>query len=161
MNDAMLFGLTMGAALGCGLVGGVFYAFSSFVMAALARLPAAGGIAAMQSINRVVLAPPFMVPFFGTAAVCLVLVVGAVVGWGEPGATLRLLGGGLYLVGCIGVTVARNVPRNDALAAVEPESDAGAAVWARYVREWTGWNTVRTVSSMLASALLILALVAD
>jgi uncharacterized membrane protein len=45
------FVLTVVAALGCGLNAGVFFAFSSFVMAALRRLPPAQGIAAMQSIN--------------------------------------------------------------------------------------------------------------
>ena len=34
-----------------GTVGGVFFAFSTFVMKALARLPHAQAIAAMQSIN--------------------------------------------------------------------------------------------------------------
>ncbi|MEJ7763435.1 MAG: anthrone oxygenase family protein [Thermomicrobiales bacterium] len=160
MNDAVLSGLTLGAALGCALVGGVFFAFSSFVMVALARLPPSQGIAAMQSINRVVLTPWFMAPFFGTAVACLVLVVASLVGWGEPGATLRVIGGGLYVVGCIGVTVVRNVPRNDALAAVDPESDAGAARWAGYVPGWTRWNTVRTAACLLASVLLILTLLA-
>ena len=51
------------AALGTGIVGGIFFAFSSFVMAALARIPAAQGIAAMNSINAVVLNPIFMTPF--------------------------------------------------------------------------------------------------
>ncbi len=161
MTDAMLVGLTLGAALGCALVGGVFFAFSSFVMAALARLPPAHGIAAMQSINRVVLTPWFMAPFFGTAIACLILVVASLVGRGEPGATLRIIGGGLYVVGCIAVTIVRNVPRNDALAALDPTSDAGAALWASYVPGWTRWNTVRTVASLLASVLLILALLTD
>jgi uncharacterized membrane protein len=42
------------ALLGAAMIAGVFFfAFSSFVMPALARLPAAGGISAMQSINVV------------------------------------------------------------------------------------------------------------
>jgi uncharacterized membrane protein len=51
MLDGLLFVLTLFAALGCGLVAGVFFAFSTFVMKALARLPAEQGIAAMQAIN--------------------------------------------------------------------------------------------------------------
>ena len=42
---------TLATTLGCGLNAGVFFAFSTFVMPALKRLPAAQGIAAMQSIN--------------------------------------------------------------------------------------------------------------
>jgi uncharacterized membrane protein len=68
MTDGFLFGLTLFAALGCGLVAGVFFAFSTFVMKALARLPAPQGIAAMQSINVIVINPWFMTAFLGTAA---------------------------------------------------------------------------------------------
>ena len=71
MVDRLLFALTLFSAPGCGLIGGVLFAFSSFVMNALARLPAAQGIAAMQSINVVVINPLFMTAFLGTAAACV------------------------------------------------------------------------------------------
>jgi uncharacterized membrane protein len=71
--EALLPALTVLAALGAGLVAGIFFAFSTFIMAALARLPAEGGIAAMQSINVAVLNPLFFLAFFGTAAIALVL----------------------------------------------------------------------------------------
>jgi uncharacterized membrane protein len=51
--SAPLVALTVAAAVGCGAVGGVFFAFSGFVMPALRRLPAAQGVAAMQSIYLV------------------------------------------------------------------------------------------------------------
>lgn len=43
--------MTITAALGCGLIAGVFFAFSTFVMKGLARIPTEAGVAAMQSIN--------------------------------------------------------------------------------------------------------------
>jgi len=49
--DGVLLIMTLVAALGCGLMAGLFYAFSVSVMKALARLPSAAGIAAMQFIN--------------------------------------------------------------------------------------------------------------
>lgn len=58
--------LTVAAVLGCGLNAGVFFAFSGFVMAALRRLPAPQGIAAMQSINVTAVRPPLMAALFGT-----------------------------------------------------------------------------------------------
>lgn len=158
MIDRALFPLTLLAALGSGLVGGVFFAFSAFVMAALARLPPAQGIAAMKAINVTVLNRWFMAPFFGTAAVCAALVLAALPRWREPDALVRLLGGGLYLVGGIGVTVAANVPRNDALAAVAPDGEEAATLWARYVSDWTTWNTVRAAASLAAAAALTIAL---
>ena len=72
MIERLLFALTLVSALGCGLVAGVLFAFSSFVMNALARLPAAQGIAAMQSINVVVINPLFITAFLGTDAACVI-----------------------------------------------------------------------------------------
>ena len=66
------------ALLGSALLGGIFFAFSSFVMKALARVPSAEGIAAMQSINVVVLNPSFLGAFMGTAAISLLVAVIAV-----------------------------------------------------------------------------------
>lgn len=62
-----MFALKLLPALGCGLVAGVFFAFSTFVMSALARLQPAQGIAAMQSINITAINPLFMMAIFGTA----------------------------------------------------------------------------------------------
>lgn len=83
--DALLFALTLFAALGCGLMAGLFFAFSTAVMEALARLPAAAGIAAMQSINVAILNPLFLATFLGTGAVCFVLMVVSLLSWRAPG----------------------------------------------------------------------------
>jgi uncharacterized membrane protein len=161
MIDRLLFALTLFSALGCGLIGGVFFAFSSFVMNALARLPAAQGIAAMQSINVVAPNPLFMTAFLGTAAACVLLAVSSVLRRHEPGAAYLLAGSLLYFVGAFLVTILFNVPRNNALAAVAPASAEGAGLWADYVRSWTAWNHVRTAASIAAAALLTVALAWD
>ncbi len=158
MIDLLLFALTLVSALGCGLMAGAFFAFSAFVMKALARLPPAQGIAAMQSINVAAVAPAFMGAFFGTAALCVVIAVAALSMWGEPGAGWLLAGGLLYLVGVVAVTMAFNVPRNNALAAAAPDSVGGASFWVRYVAGWTAWNHVRAAASLAAAAALIAAL---
>jgi uncharacterized membrane protein len=157
--DGALQALTLVTALGCGLVAGFLFAFSSAVMDALARLKPPEGIAAMQSINVTVITPLFMLALFGTVVPCLVLAVVSVVEWGEPGAAYLLAGSLLYVVGTALVTIAFNVPRNDALAAVAAESAEGATVWARFVPSWTAWNTVRTVAAVAAAAALSIALV--
>src|SRR5262245_58519881 len=158
MLDRLLFALTLSSALGCGLIGGVFFAFSSFVMNALGRLPAAQGIAAMQSINVVVINPLFMTAFLGTAAACFFLAVSSLSRWSEPGETYILAGSLLYLAGVIMVTMVFNVPRNDALAAVDPASAEGVSLWTNYLSGWTAWNHVRTAASLAAAALLTIAL---
>lgn len=150
--------LTLVAALGCGLIAGVFFAFSAFVMRAFARLPAADGMAAMQSVNVAVLNPVFLSAFVGTAAACLLAVVVSILHWQEPGAMYRLAGGLLYLLGSFGVTAAFNVPRNEFLARVSPSDPDGAKAWAGYQSSWTAWNHVRTVASLAAAASFCLAL---
>jgi uncharacterized membrane protein len=67
--------------LGCGLSAGALFAFSSFVMNALARPPAAQGIAAMQSINVVAVTPLLMTALLGTAVACAALAVWALADW--------------------------------------------------------------------------------
>jgi len=52
------------------------------------------------------------------------------------------------------------VPLNHALAAVDPESAAASSIWARYLKHWTLWNHLRTISSAAASALYIAAIAA-
>lgn len=148
--------LTLAAALGCGTVGGVFFAFSTFVMQGLARLRAPQGVAAMQSINVTAVRPAFMTAVFGTAALCAVLAVRGAGMWGEGGSPLLVAGAALYLLGTVGVTVVGNVPLNNALAAAEPDSAAAAALWLRYLRRWTLWNHVRTVSALAAAVVFVL-----
>jgi uncharacterized membrane protein len=156
--DHSLVVLTLVAALGCGVISGVFFAFSTFVMRALSRLPAAQGIAAMQSINVVVLNPWFLTTFIGTTVSCVLLIASTLARWGDFEATFRLVGAGFYLIGAFAVTIVFNVPRNSALAAIDAASGEGAALWARYVPGWTAWNTVRTAASLAAAASLIIAL---
>ncbi|QKD01327.1 DUF1772 domain-containing protein [Mesorhizobium loti] len=150
--------LTIIAAIGSGVVGGVFFAFSNFVMAALARLPVPQGIAAMNSINITVITPTFMTALFGTGLVCLVLIAGAIIGWSQPGSFWLLAGALIYLVGNPIVTIVFNVPLNDALAAVDPDSTNGAALWANHLSQWVMWNHVRTVTAIVAMACFIFAL---
>jgi uncharacterized membrane protein len=158
MIGSLLPVLTFVAALGAGLTAGPLFAFSAFVMDALARLPPEQGIAAMQSINVAVLNPLFGTVFFGTAVLCVVLAVAAFLRWGEAGAIYLVAGSLLYLVGTIGVTIALNVPLNDALAAVAPNSAEGTSLWTRYIVSWTAWNHVRTVAALTALASFIIAL---
>jgi uncharacterized membrane protein len=77
--------------------------------------------------------------------------------WSASGAIYLLAGSLLYLAGSIFVTMACNVPLNDALAAVNPHSAAGAALWTRYRAKWTAWNHMRTAASFAAAALFIAA----
>ena len=139
--------------LGAGLIAGVFFAFSTFVMKALADLPSAQGVAAMQRINVVVLNPAFLGVFMGTALLGLLCIGAAILinGWGPARSALLWAAGLSYGLGCFGITIAFNVPRNDRLARLQAASSEAAAYWPVYVREWTFWNHVRTLAAALAS----------
>jgi uncharacterized membrane protein len=137
---------------------GAFFVFSVMVMPALARLPPAQGIAAMQAINVAAVRPWFMAGLFGPAAACVALAVWSVASWGEPGAVHLLVGSLIYLLGAIVLTVVFHVPRNDALATVEPTSADAERHWARYVSTWTAGNHVRAAASLAAAATLTLAI---
>jgi len=151
--------LTLVAALGCTSMAGVFFAFSGFVMAGLARLPSAQGIAAMQWINVAAVRPPLMTALFGTAAACVALDARALTTWGDRRATLLLAGSVFYLIGVVALTITYHVPRNNALAAVDPDSAGAAGLWARYARRWTRANHVRAVAALAAGAAFAMALV--
>jgi uncharacterized membrane protein len=136
--SGVLYAATLATALGCGLVAGVFFAFSSFVMASLKRLPSAQGIAAMQSIN---------------------IVAGwALISMGGAPLALVLIGCALYLVGAIGVTIAFNVPLNNRLEKLHSRDAGAAGFWDQYLTRWTAWNHVRTVAALAAAATLTIAL---
>ncbi len=147
------------ALLGSALVGGIFFAFSSFVMKALARVPSAEGIGAMQSINVVVINPSFLAAYIGTAVLSLGAGALAWAGWGRPFAAFFLGGALFYLVGTFLVTALGNIPLNDQLAAVSTRDAAAHDVWERYLSRWTMWNHVRTAAAMVAALLYSLGLI--
>lgn len=145
-------------AVGCGLLAGFFFAFSVCVMKALGKLPPAHGIAAMQSINVVVINRVFLSAFLGTAVLCGIAVILSLVAWPTPAAPWALAGSVLYVAGTFLVTMLCNVPRNNALAALAPTSPEAATLWAGYLSSWTAWNHVRMVAALAASASFTLAL---
>ncbi len=144
------------ATVGSGLMSGLLFAFSSFVMRALLRLPAAQGVAAMQHINRLIINPGFFVIFIGTTLACvLILVLGWRSGWVGHANAWRVAGALAYLAGPLGVTVVFNVPLNNHLARMTAD-DATALTteWPRYVEPWLRWNHVRTALGIAATAML-------
>ncbi|MEE1867813.1 anthrone oxygenase family protein [Pseudomonas auratipiscis] len=156
--ETLLLLLILATALGCGLMGGLFFAFSNFVMKALERIPEQSAVAAMQSINQVVINRLFLALFFGTALTSIALLVWAYQRWPLPGSLCMAIGSALYLAGNVLVTLLFNVPKNQTLARLDPASSEAAAAWHRYVPSWNRWNHVRTATALAAAAWLMLAL---
>jgi uncharacterized membrane protein len=158
MIAPVLYYLTLGATLGAGLIAGVFFAFSSFVMPALAKLPAEQGLAAMQSINVAVLNRSFLGVFVGTAVFCSLAAVLSLSTWSLAGSQLRVVGSISYIVGTFLVTMSCNVPLNDGLANVCTDPLQAVQKWSSYVSTWTAYNTMRALAALAAAALLTLSL---
>jgi uncharacterized membrane protein len=126
-------------------------------MKALSDISPPKGIAAMQSINIVIVKPAFLLVFFGTGVLCVAAVA---VGWQDLGIGARTwgtIGGVVYILGCLGVTVAYNVPLNNRLAVVNPDSEEGEKMWKIYLSQWVRWNHVRSLVTLSSTTFLVVA----
>lgn len=155
--DPTLTVLFIVAIVGTAVVGGVFFAFSNFIMSALGQLEAREAVVAMQRINVTVLNRWFFALFFGSGLAAVLVAGWAVFAMSELDPTWATLGAAMYLFGCIGVTGVVNVPLNERLAQVDANGPESEAVWSGYLRRWTRANHVRTVASGGAAVLLIVA----
>ena len=153
-----IFALAFVGALGSGLMAGMFYVFSFCIMPALARVSPQSGMRVMQEINVTVLVPIFLAVFLGMAALSLAAIIIGGVNLGRADGWPLVLGGLFYLLGTFGVTMAKNVPRNNSLAKAVPEGPDGQALWSRYLTEWTFWNHVRSIAAFLALAAFVYAI---
>ncbi|ASW05442.1 DUF1772 domain-containing protein [Rhizobium sp. 11515TR] len=146
------------AALCSGLLAGVYFAFSTFIMQAFARLPVDQGIAAMQSINTTIVRSPFIVLFLLTAALSVFIAAMAIIYWRGSVSVMMLAGAALYIVASFLSTIVFNVPLNDALDKVDGHTAEAAQLWVTFLSDWMQWNHVRTVASLLTACAFVKAL---
>lgn len=147
------------ALIGSTLIGGVFFAFSSFIMKALAQRPAMEGIKAMQSINIVVINPVFIGAFIGTALISLLLSIISVATWDMQASPYFLIGGLFYIIGTFMVTVMGNVPLNNQLAVVKNNTPDASDIWHQYQKRWTRLNTIRTVCALCGAIIILMGVI--
>ncbi len=145
--------LLIAACVGSGMMAGLFFAFSTFMMKALANLSDSNGIKAMQAINRTIVRPSFLFVFLGTGILCSVLVL---LSWITAPDLLPLTGAAalFYIVCCILSTVLFNIPLNNELETIDPNSAEGHDFWRHYLSKWTRWNHVRSVATLCCTLLL-------
>lgn len=143
------------AAISSGLMAGVYFAFSGFIMQAFREIDPSHSLAAMKAINVSILRSLFMPVFFVSSIVSLLLIIFAIVYWGEAGTQLILVTGVVYFVGMFICTLMFNVPLNNTLLKIERSSDNASIIWSRYLRVWTRWNHLRSLSSLTAFILCI------
>jgi uncharacterized membrane protein len=144
--------------LASALMAGFFYAYSVSVMRGLDATDPLAAALAMRNINALIRTPVFFFGFFGALAFPL---VAALLVPQRPVMLLALAGAVTYGIGAFAVTIAINVPMNDALAAATPTVENAATLWRDYTGRWTRWNHVRTLASIIAFALLTTAVVVE
>jgi uncharacterized membrane protein len=149
------------AALFSAAAGGMMYVFSTFVMRGLDRTGPVDAITAMRGINVEANSNPvFLLGYFGATILALVVGVIAAMQLRQPGSWVVLVGAVLAILAAV-ITMAFNVPLNNHLDTVNPVglSAADAArEWQAYFSTWTAWNHVRTVTSFVGAALMLVGL---
>lgn len=152
MVDWMAF-LCLALAVWTALIGGVFKAFSEFVMAGLLRAKPAGGIEAMQQINRTVLRTEFVFALVAMGIIAPLVAVYGVIALDGVARAALVLAALIYVPSVFLMTIAGNVPMNKRLDRLDQTSDEAARYWTAYGRDWTRLNHFRTLGCILTAAL--------
>ena len=144
-------------ALWSALVGGVFKAFSEFIMAGLLRAEPAAGIESMQWINRTVLRTEFVAALMSIAVFSVLFALYALIVFTGPGRTAILIAALIYVPSVFLMTIYGNVPMNNRLAQLDHRSDEAAVYWSTYGKQWTRLNHIRTLGSIFTAGLYLIA----
>ena len=156
--DTLITILLWFAAISAGIMAGIYFTFSAFVMRSLDAIDAPAGMLAMQSINRIIVKTIFLPIFFASTLACAALIVITLLEPSTSGAQPTLIGSALYVAGMFIVTVAGNVPLNNRLEATDANGPDGPAMWSLYLKTWTAWNHVRTLACTASLVFFILAI---
>ena len=144
-------------ALWSAVLGGVFSAFSEFVMSGLLRAAPAGGIESMQHINRTVLRSQFVVGILSIAPLSLLFAFYSAAVFDGAALVALILAPGIYLPAVFLMTMFGNVPMNNRLGRLDHRTGEAEAYWVRYGRNWTRLNHIRTFASIFTAGLYIFA----
>ena len=153
MSSLIVTVLLWAAALSSGLMAGIYFAFSGFIMRAFDNIDSVHSIAAMNSVNETILRSAFMPLFFGSSITSVLLIISGVFYWGEAGAGLMVLAGTVYFVGMFICTVLFNVPLNKRLERIKLSDVKSQQYWSYYLTTWTHWNHLRMSSSLVSCVL--------
>ena len=154
--DSILPYLIVAAIVGAGMVTGLLFAFSNFIMRALAELSSEHGMFAMQQINEKIINPLFLIFFLGTPLLCVMIAIYSLFHLHDTHSVLLLAGSIGYIIGPFAITALRNVPLNDKLAKVKPTE--GSEEWSDYQVNWQRWNHIRTYIGLFSIIFLCLGL---
>ncbi|GAA3371738.1 DUF1772 domain-containing protein [Streptomyces sannanensis] len=139
------------AVLATGLYAGMMLIFRTGIMPALARLTDTQFVAAMRRINEFVPRAVFLLLFLGAVAFPAVALVVPVDGRSDAQGRLILAGLVCAALNHL-VTIAGNIPLNNALAAATEGDDRAAR--AAFETRWNRFHLIRTLFTLAAFGLL-------
>jgi uncharacterized membrane protein len=148
----------LGATITMGLVAGVFALYAHTIMPGLRNTDDHTFVAAFQSIDRAIINPWFMAG--GFVGALLFAIAAAVTNIGRAALPWTLAALVLYLIAFV-ITIAVNVPLNDAIKAAGPVHihDLAGVRERFHETRWAAWNLVRVATTTSAFACLAWALV--
>ncbi len=146
-------------ALWSAVIGGVFSAFSEFVMSGLLRTAPAGGIEAMQHINRTVIKTQFVAGILSIALFSVLFALYSTTIFEGAALVTLILAPIVYLPTVFFMTIFGNVPMNNKLERLNYKTFEAETYWIDYGRDWTRLNHIRTLGSILTAGLYIIAAV--
>ena len=142
-----------------GILAGIFFAFSDFVMKSLAEINPVSGIDAMQAMNRRVYGSLFLILLMGFAMLSAGVAIFAYLKLSPPLSSWIIIGAAIYLIGVMLVTIIFNVPMNQKLDGMSSADAETAVYWSAYLKNWTLWNHVRTIACIGSMACYLGALI--
>jgi len=145
-----------------GIVSGIFFAFSDFIMRSFATAPPSSGIDAMTEINRKVYRSVFLHGIWSVALLSIAMIYAGLTRINNPESIWLILGGSSYLLGVMCVSILFNIPMNhklDSLASTfeDPANPRAQKYWSSYLTQWTYWNHVRSATAVLSTLCFLIA----
>jgi len=137
-----------------GIMAGIYFSFSVFMMKALNQMPALLAAQVMNEVNDVIVNTLFLPLFFGTTLWLAGLAVWEISQWNPQTSPRVVTGSGLYIIGMFLVTAFGNVPLNNKLKSLENNDVALMEYWDTYHRDWLKLNHLRTITCVITTALL-------
>jgi uncharacterized membrane protein len=159
MSSTVLRTVTLlGATMTMGLAAGVFALYAHTIMPGLHRTDDRTFVTAFQQVDRAIINPWFMLTAFVGALVFTT--AAAIANRGTPALPWIAVALALYVITFV-VTIAVNVPLNDALKAAGDPSriDVAHARAGFHEARWAAWNLLRVATTTSAFGLLAWALV--
>ncbi|MDA0180041.1 DUF1772 domain-containing protein [Solirubrobacter phytolaccae] len=146
----------VGATFTMGLVTGAFALYAHAIMPGLKTTDDRTFVAAFQSIDRAIINPWFML--FGFLGALVLTLAATLTQLGRDPLPWVAVALGLYVIVVV-ITLAVNVPLNDAIKAATDLDDAAAIRERFHEARWAAFNLVRVVLSTAAFGCLLWALV--